>query len=245
MIATATMTPDTFRTLSTTDWFKTVRTPYTDEQMLALLRASDAPFAKSLVGKLGQYGRLTQNQTVWAHDLVLRNNATPAEPVAIGNFEPIMALFTNAKSRLKYPKVVFDFEDTPICLHVCGPRSRHPGAISVGDGKKYSDPSRKWYGWIKPDGALVPSRYCTEDVIAFLKAFAADPAGMVANYGKSEGRCCFCRKALTDARSTAAGFGPVCAKSWGLWSQWVSAGGGATSEELSADVVVDTKPEGE
>ena len=49
-----------------------------------------------------------------------------------------------------------------------------------------------------------------------LKAFAADPETVAAQYGSLTGNCCFCGRKLTDDRSTNVGYGPVCADKFGL-----------------------------
>ncbi len=51
---------------------------------------------------------------------------------------------------------------------------------------------------------------------ADLSAFKADPVAYMAEQGKKEGNCCFCSRDLTDERSTAHGYGPICAKHYGL-----------------------------
>jgi hypothetical protein len=57
-------------------------------------------------------------------------------------------------------------------------------------------------------------------LVALLERFAKEPAKVASEFGRATGRCCFCNAALTDARSTAVGFGPVCAETWSLKDQW-------------------------
>ncbi len=49
-----------------------------------------------------------------------------------------------------------------------------------------------------------------------VRPFAADPAPMAAAHGIKTGRCCFCDIALDTPESKAVGYGPVCAKNFGL-----------------------------
>ena len=46
--------------------------------------------------------------------------------------------------------------------------------------------------------------------------FRQDPIGVMTAHGKKSGNCCFCGRDLTDHRSTAHGYGPICAKRYTL-----------------------------
>lgn len=47
-------------------------------------------------------------------------------------------------------------------------------------------------------------------------SLAENPAKVAADYGRLSGRCCFCKIELTDEKSIAVGYGPQCARSYGL-----------------------------
>lgn len=49
-----------------------------------------------------------------------------------------------------------------------------------------------------------------------IDAFRQDPIGVMTAHGKKTGNCCFCGRDLTDHRSTAHGYGPICAKKFKL-----------------------------
>jgi len=55
-----------------------------------------------------------------------------------------------------------------------------------------------------------------------LSELAKDPIKVAKEHGKLSGKCCFCNKALTDEKSTAAGYGPVCSKHYHLEDQYKS-----------------------
>ena len=61
-------------------------------------------------------------------------------------------------------------------------------------------------------------------------AFKSNPIITIAEVGKKEGNCCFCARDLTDHRSTAHGYGAICAKKFRL--PW----GKATAEVIEADI---------
>jgi hypothetical protein len=67
---------------------------------------------------------------------------------------------------------------------------------------------------------MVKSRDCTDEVVELLRKLAADPHRVAAEYGNRFSECCFCGLPLKDDRSVAAGYGPVCAKNYGLAEQW-------------------------
>ena len=54
-----------------------------------------------------------------------------------------------------------------------------------------------------------------------MKAFAADPVKVAADFGKLNYNCCFCSKGLDDQQSLDVGYGPVCAKHYNLpWGKF-------------------------
>ena len=101
---------------------------------------------------------------------------------------------------------------------MAGPKSKTPGAIMVtGTG---SFETRPYYGKIT-GGACIPASQRNEpstlaSVTALLLAFAADPAGTAAAYGRATGVCSFCARQLTDERSVSVGYGPICADTYSL-----------------------------
>lgn len=81
---------------------------------------------------------------------------------------------------------------------------------------KFDGPS---YGKIDQTGALTIYRdgeSIKSDLVALLTEFANDPAAVAARCGKLLTRCSFCRRKLTDDRSTTVGYGPDCADHFGL-----------------------------
>lgn len=212
-----------------------VVTPYTDDQAFRLLRKvakgecpdasdRDIAFAASLVHSWDRRG-LTARQIFYAHklcvDLDRRGEAAErkaAEPrkAPIGDFTKLIAMFAQASSQLKHPKILFQLpNDETLRLSVAGPNARVPGSITVATGR-YGDPDGKWYGRILHDGTFEASNHSTPEVEAALIAFAANPAEYAGSYGRKTGNCCFCSRDLTDERSTSVGYGPHCAARYGL-----------------------------
>jgi len=142
-----------------------------------------------------------------------------APKVEIGSLDGILQLFNLAANRLKFPAVVLNVPGLPDGVRVsrAGQRAKQPGTLNVTAGAKDdSEYGRTWYGRVGLDGSYSPSRDAIPAIADVLKAFAANPAKVAAEYGRLTGICCFCRKALTDERSTAVGYGKICAGHYGL-----------------------------
>jgi hypothetical protein len=81
---------------------------------------------------------------------------------------------------------------------------------------------RHWFGQITIEGEFEPSRRVEPAmqtaVAAALVAVASDPAKAAAEYGRLTGHCCLCTLPPTDPRSTAVGYGRICAGHYGLQS---------------------------
>jgi len=122
-----------------------------------------------------------------------------------------------------------------LVLAVAHPRARKAGSIKVTDGGRYGE--SKWYGRINTDGTWEPARRRhadADEVLDFLKKFAKDPAAVAIEYGKASGRCCFCGRGLKHGQ---LGYGPECAKKWGMpWTEKMAKDGTVVPEAIAATV---------
>lgn len=180
---------------------------------------ADKRFAHSLLASRAP----STKQLLWMDKLVDRCMAAqspPEEEVQIDNVLGIVSLLNRGHSALKRPKIAFTTVDgTDLRLSIAGDAARHPGTINVTDSR-----GGNWYGRIHLDGRWEPGRSCTRAqsalIVSALHAFAANPAKVAAEYGRLTGNCCFCCRDLTDDRSTAVGYGKVCASHYGLpWGE--------------------------
>jgi Family of unknown function (DUF6011) len=120
----------------------------------------------------------------------------------------------------KFPSMVYRTEaGTKLRLSKAGPASKYPKSLNVTDtSKKFAE--RVWFGRIGLDGGFTPAARLDQPtvtaIVAALEAFAANPTQAAAQYGFDTGECCFCAAELTDPKSKAVGYGPVCAKKWHL-----------------------------
>ncbi len=138
--------------------------------------------------------------------------AQPAEqPAGMG---AIVELFAHANVSLQYPRVTFATSAGTVRIQRAGERSRYAGDLMVTDGGSFEN--NRFYGRIDKAGAFHPGRDSSSAVTGVLAEIAANPAEALGRLGLAQGQCCFCGKDLTDEASTTHGYGPVCAKNWGL-----------------------------
>ena len=190
-------------------------------EQLSKLPAKDQDFAASLLDQLERKGKLSDKQWFWVDTLAARIGAGPAEPVTldVGDFAGVIALFAKAKQHLKYPRVRLQLPDgRPLVLTLAGPGSSRAGWVTMTDGRPFGE--NLFYGRVSPAGDWEMGQAIDEiigDAVAeLLHRLAADPEQVASSYGKLTGCCCFCTSQLSDPKSTAVGYGPVCAKRWGL-----------------------------
>jgi hypothetical protein len=154
----------------------------------------------------------------------------PAErsraPKSVGEMTGLLELFGKTKGKLKRPAIVIGIPGTEksVRLSVAGPKAKVPGSLTLTSGEytgvnEWGGNSRDWYGRVRVDGTFEPTREgaaLEPSLSRTLRALATDPAATAAEHGRLTGKCCFCNRGLEDERSTAVGYGPVCAGHYGL-----------------------------
>lgn len=175
--------------------------------------ARDQEFALSLVNAADRKG-WTEKQAFWAQKLVAKAQAPAKEPQTV-DVSGILSLLDGAAGKLKRPKVRLVTDNGQrVVLSIAGDQSRYKGSIMITDGGPFG--ANTYFGRIDRDGTLVAAGAMTDDVLALLLKFAADPAGVGALIGKRIGSCCFCARQLDTKESLAVGYGPVCAGKFNL-----------------------------
>lgn len=179
------------------------------EAHLDRLGEKDRAFAASLIQSVKARGTASDSQRHWLEELAKRATKTEDK---VGDISGIVKLINDAK--LQRPAILLAMPDgTGMKVSKAGEESRNPGCLYV----KATNGS--YLGKITPSGAFEGTAAAKDNltnVLASLQAFAADPAGVAAAYGKKTGVCCFCGRPLADARSTEVGYGKVCASRFGL-----------------------------
>ena len=72
------------------------------------------------------------------------------------------------------------------------------------------------YGDIGADGKFKPTARVNDKILKIIREVEKDPVAYARSHGLKTGRCCCCGRKLTDPRSMAAGYGPVCAENFGF-----------------------------
>lgn len=185
------------------------------------LRGQD--FAKSLLDQFARKGNLSDKQWPYVVKLARESVGQVEAPKStqVGSMKPLVALFAKAKAHLKRPAIVLSNPDVgEIRLSEAGATARVPGSINVTTPGPYGE--RVWYGRITVDGSFQqsPKVVAPTALVDAIRVFAEDPVGQAAKHGHLTGRCCFCNRKLEDERSTAVGYGPICADHFGLpWGE--------------------------
>lgn len=209
------------------------------------LPSKDHGFALSLIQQYSDKSNLSSKQQHWAEKLLAWSTGVPTpkkEMTVVGDFSGVYALFATAKEHLKYPKIKLNSQSALVMLALAGSKSKLPGVVNVTDGGKYGE--NVWYGRVYPDGKFEANSTVNSGVLDsvghLLKELSADPAGVVSEYGKLTGKCSFCDASLSYQNSTAVGYGPVCAKHFGLYDQWKAAAkaAGLSDTEINAAYTV-------
>lgn len=177
-------------------------------------------FPANLVAQYTKRGSLSEKQTYWAHKLAdeIKNPPPPPEGVKVSQtFAGVLALFNKAVAdKLQYPQITLLLNDgQPVRISRAADYSKNPGHVYV---KLYETVG--YAGKVAPDGKFFPKTGLDADLIEELCELLArlgnDPVGVATEYAKLTGRCCFCDIALDNEKSVAVGYGPVCAKHYGL-----------------------------
>ena len=190
------------------------------------LPPSRQSFALKLCADFRRYGGLFESKAKWVGEL-LKIAEAPAEErptVDVGSMAGVIALFDKALQHLKQPRIVLALPGgQEFRVSIAGARAHAPGSLNVTDLGRY--PDNQWFGRVYRDGRFEPSPRVElpDGLVALLERFAKEPAKVASEHGRATGRCCFCNSPLTDARSTAVGYGPVCADRWALKPEWKAA----------------------
>jgi hypothetical protein len=211
------------RTLTTRKG-RSIETPHTDNEALVLLRKlisqkviNGGGFAGDLSIKAdGRYG-LSKDQWTWVHILVVEAEQPQAPRAGNGEqFTKLVEFFDHAGMSLKRPAVTFGVAGGNLRIKRAGDKSAHAGCLFLDNCQPWGASTRKYYGKIDTGGAFYPSKQVTEELVAEIRRFQEDPATYAAAHGKATGHCCFCNTKIEHPDSLAVGYGPICAKNYGL-----------------------------
>tara|TARA_R110000824_G_scaffold18243_10_gene72634 strand:+ start:380 stop:1015 length:636 start_codon:yes stop_codon:yes gene_type:complete len=157
-----------------------------------------------------------RHSTLGACEVAKAKTAKKKESVGTADLSPVIAFITEARDRgLKYPKLrVLDSDgSSELVLGLTGNRSKVPGSVTVKRDGEY-------LGLVRPTGEAFGAWDAPElfdaKLIVHLVQLAENPAIAAKEYAGLVGACSFCGSTITDEGSVEVGYGPVCAKNWGL-----------------------------
>lgn len=180
-------------------------------------------FVKELVQKFQKYQSLSEKQEYWLrfhYSKALGLTQAPEKVVTeVGSMAGVVTMFNHAKQHLKYPKIELqDEEGNRVVLKMAGQTAKAPGTINVTDGGAFGQ--GWWFGRVTADGKFEQNSKAPVDRVALvsklLRALSKDPAGVAGAHGHLTASCCFCNTHIETDESLAVGYGPVCAKNFGL-----------------------------
>ena len=154
---------------------------------------------------------LTPAKRFWLHKLASDNPVVSRDPLAEIDDTEIRRLLTTAQAHLEHPAIVVPCSGQEVKLSLAGPASKHAGSVFI-TSTRFRGP---YYGRIT-SGGLFPGRDQLPGLVELLETVACDPVGVLAEIGRTTGRCCYCKRKLDDPRSLAVGYGPTCAANYGL-----------------------------
>jgi hypothetical protein len=206
------------------------------DDVVSKLPEKDRGFARSLIDYFNNKGALSYKQEEWVVRLISKAVKPPMEVESVGSLSGLFSLFVKAKKHLKWPSISLQVDGKPVALKSSLNNKKHGAIVNVTDGRPYG--ANTWYGRVNESGEWTQNSYLKEEELGpirkVLQAMSEDPAGTAKAYGTLTGRCCFCNKHLSDARSTAAGFGQTCAQHYGLEAQWKAATAFLEKEAVAA-----------
>lgn len=215
---------------------RTVVSDLTEQEAAEILRHNGCGFCATLVEVVDSWREpdprrrrsLSQSQLSWLHVRAVEQRDKAKEAAASAELltddevkvERIVSMLRKMAAHVKEPRIRLVLERKDIHLKLVPDGAPDAGTVNV-----TAPWGRIGLGRIMGDGIFLPTVRAEEypGLADLLRGFADDPVGVARKYGQDTGNCCFCRLALTDDRSVAAGFGPRCARHAGLYEEWKSA----------------------
>jgi len=203
-----------------------------------LINAKNQKFADDLVRQWDNRGFISRKQQFWLEKLAeMAAEAAASQPVEVGLTgygavtELIARSANEASKKLKEPSVTLWVEHDGHTqeLRIRQPSTRksdrlfNPAEDLVVEQVQrtvHATRSQTFHGIInKLDDSYYHAQNTPTWIVDTLEDFKNDPISTLAEMGRIAGRCTFCSRKLEDERSTAHGYGPICAKRYSLpWS---------------------------
>ena len=204
---------------------ETIHTDLPRDGVLKACALSNSNFIRDLLNKLTKYRRLSDAQWYYlikeANSITTRGKGNPGggnlkpwqTKLEEGSHKRLTEVFARPTS-LKRPKLRFEHDGLSVVLSPAGVGTRNEGMFYVKVNGDYA-------GKLGKDDVFNRSPEFTRSsangkVSEVISEVAKDPVNFAIKFGKLSGNCCFCTHELDNAESLHWGYGPVCAKRWGL-----------------------------
>lgn len=162
---------------------------------------------RDLLGKHTAYG-WTEPQAAYVRSMIAPPRAYSAD--ALKGAARIAEMLKVAAEKLKKPAIEVQTEDGKSVVFSWYGKT---ATVYIKTGRQYG--AGLW-GRIGPCLSLRLHHSTPADVEMLVEDFGSDVEGIALRHGRKTGVCCFCSRPLKDERSTAHGYGPVCAESFKL-----------------------------
>lgn len=162
---------------------------------------------RSLLGKHTAYG-WTESQAAYVQSMTAPPRAY--SPDALKGAARIHEMLARAAEKLKKPAIEVQTDDGKSVVFLWYGKT---STVYIKTGRQYG--AGLW-GRIGPCLSLRLHHSTPADVEMLIEDFGSDVEGIALRHGKKTGVCCFCSRPLKDERSTAHGYGPVCAENFKL-----------------------------
>jgi len=134
---------------------------------------SRSKFALELIEKHEKYGNLSDKQQAWVHKLAIDANRPPPEDLDLGLSKIASNLEAMPTDGRRRASVTLDAAGQVVSLTLNGDRSKHPGSVSVTNGKPYGDEEGRYFGRISAAGVVSPARNWTAEIQEAVVAYNA------------------------------------------------------------------------
>ena len=123
----------------------------------------------------------------------------------IPSFEVLVGMLNKAALKLQKPKIVFKVGFVDLQFDRRSETQVSVSSFGSFNGMIINDVFVLGYG-----------ANITPEIVTVMTDIASDPIAFAKKYGMGTGHCCFCTRPLCEEHSIAAGYGPSCARNYGM-----------------------------
>lgn len=184
-----------------------------------VLKPNKREFAKKIVDYYDRHGRLSEKQLQYLQESSLPPSEEP-RMLKLTNISRVFNFLNAAAKNLKSPEITLLTPKGYLSIRAMLKANTEPPSIE----RVVMTIHMTDLGFINADGLwVVPvkvSEALIDTVISYITSLNDDPLNTIRKNGQLTGICVFCKHELKDERSVHMGYGPTCAKHYGLYDNW-------------------------